>query len=49
MSLHGRKELPVGSSISSLAGAPVIRGDAKFMVNELCPECSFADARRHVR
>jgi hypothetical protein len=28
MSLHGRKNLPVGSSISSSAGAPVIHGDA---------------------
>jgi hypothetical protein len=28
MSLHGRKNFPVGSSISSSAGAPVIRGDA---------------------
>jgi len=28
MSLHGRKNSPVGSSISSSAEAPVIRGDA---------------------
>jgi hypothetical protein len=28
MPLHGRKNLPVGSSISSSAGAPVIHGDA---------------------
>src|SRR5207253_10210437 len=34
LSLRGRKNLPVGSSISSSAGVPVIRGDTAFALRD---------------